>query len=988
MKPRLGDIILNRYALVSPLRNEEELQVWQTSDNILERDCQLFIVRDSRFLTDVNTIASTLALARSRKFTQVLQLQHIDDISIIITALDSGLSISDYLADNNSKERRQSKPISPINPLSYEAIRTIVAETAGIVSKMIANGITHHAISTDTVRITTNGIELADTPISPMIEDLTLLNNTQDDNSSKDLEKSSPSQESYERIATRQLSALLYSLLTRTVSKNLHDFSLSRISENVPSEFRMICKRGLCESQGADSNKNPNIIPMASIAELSALLGKYTPLRSLCAQDILLPRLEGAASVSLIPLKAEDKNSILPFPEDLVQSEDQFNDGFNSAMQQAENPDLLNYDFSSDLRDSSQNEANDDLDENSRADLSKDENDIPSMLKDESSQLSNSSSESSDDVQKNADSAYNFSKNGKNSSDLQASTVNKVTKANKNAAIGSARFGSASAGSRGAKAAKVTKSALSFASSIINSSEAASSVAPVAASETSAANMSISGFAAASTSIRKAGKTLGTLFKRNSRKNSKNKSKGKYENYNSDENNIDSSELENTNTNVDIDFHDIAAAEMANILAPTELDADDSIFPMSERNIHVIKNDDEIAQDNSEENLEDNNSNSLLNNRSNNSKQNISNTSKNKGRLKSKADDSALYDSSISSNVYDSENFDDDKNSNAQSSNEEGETFDHIPVIASSTFDFEDLLTENSRHTEPITRANAFLSEESEFTGRVPVVDNQSRFIAPGEESARALREEELEDTDMDLHTVSSLSSLPPSFEPREHAASIKKQQIRKNGEDIADAKIFVGLSTKFIAISIMLLLIIVGSFFAIHGLLSSHESSSSFNNSNPWDSENINNVPFGSRGILPEEKAKGHKVPEGHKTVNAVPAPNIPVNNTPFEIDIRQFLSKPSHQNGYGYYMHLTQPQEAYRFVISIRSSGGHGYLFANTKNDPTKGDQVAEFTFDESGTTDVKFNRPIKAQDFMLWVPANSLPNNSLYINSARIY
>lgn len=981
MKPRLGDIILNRYALVSPLRNEEELQVWQASDNILERDCQLFIVRDSRFLTDVNTIASTLALARSRKFTQVLQLQHIDDISIIITALDSGLSISDYLADNNSKERRQSKPISPINPLSYEAIRTIVAETAGIVSKMIANGITHHAISTDTVRITTNGIELADTPISPMIEDLTLLNNAKDDTSSKDLEKSSPSQESYERIATRQLSALLYSLLTRTISKNLHDFSLSRISENVPSEFRMICKRGLCESQVADSNKNPNIIPMASIAELSALLGKYTPLRSLRAQDILLPRLEGAASVSLIELKSEDKNSILPFPEDLVQSEDQFNDGFNSAIQQAENPDLLNYDFSSDLRDSSRNETNDDLNENSRKDLSKDENDIPSMLKDESSQISSSSPTSSDNKQKNAESAYNSSKNGKNSSDLQASNVNKVTKADKNTAIGSI-------GTKAAKGAKAAIGALSFASSIIKSSQAASSVAPVASSETSAANMSISGFAAASTSIRKAGKTLGTLFKRNSRKNSKNKSKEKYENYNSDENNIDSSELENTNTNVDIDFHDIAAAEMANILAPTELDADDSIFPMSERNIHVIKNDDEIAQDNSEKNLEDNNSNSSLNNRSNNSKQNISNTSRNKSRLKSKSDDSDLYDSSISNNSYDSENFSDSENANAQSSNEEGETFDHIPVIASSTFDFEDLLIQNSRHTEPIARANAFLSEESEFTGRVPVVDNQSRFIAPGEESARALREEELEDTDMDLHTVSSLSSLPPSFEPREHAASIKKQQIRKNGEDIADAKIFVGLSTKFIAISIMLLLIIVGSFFAIHGLLSSHESSSSFNNSNPWDSENINNVPFGSRGILPEEKAKGHKVPEGHKTVKAVPAPNIPVNNTPFEIDIRQFLSKPSHQNGYGYYMHLTQPQEAYRFVISIRSSGGHGYLFANTKNDPTKGDQVAEFTFDESGTTEVKFNKPIKAQDFLLWVPANSLPNNSLYINSARIY
>lgn len=102
MKPQLGDIILDRYALVSPLREEAGLQAWHASDRILARDCQLFIVRDSRFLPEVNTISSTLALSRIRKFTPVLKLHHIDDVAIIITELDSGVTLSDYMKLHSS----------------------------------------------------------------------------------------------------------------------------------------------------------------------------------------------------------------------------------------------------------------------------------------------------------------------------------------------------------------------------------------------------------------------------------------------------------------------------------------------------------------------------------------------------------------------------------------------------------------------------------------------------------------------------------------------------------------------------------------------------------------------------------------------------------------------------------------------------------------------------------------------------------------------
>ena len=76
MKPQLGDTIINRYTLVSLLRDEPGLQAWKANDRVLARDCQLFIVTDADAIPTVDAIASSLALSRNRRYTQVLQLQH------------------------------------------------------------------------------------------------------------------------------------------------------------------------------------------------------------------------------------------------------------------------------------------------------------------------------------------------------------------------------------------------------------------------------------------------------------------------------------------------------------------------------------------------------------------------------------------------------------------------------------------------------------------------------------------------------------------------------------------------------------------------------------------------------------------------------------------------------------------------------------------------------------------------------------------------
>ena len=58
------------------------------------------------------------------------------------------------------------------------------------------------------------------------------------------------------------------------------------------------------------------------------------------------------------------------------------------------------------------------------------------------------------------------------------------------------------------------------------------------------------------------------------------------------------------------------------------------------------------------------------------------------------------------------------------------------------------------------------------------------------------------------------------------------------------------------------------------------------------------------------------------------------------------------------------------------------------NATDSPSQGKQVAQFEFDDSGTTEVKFDKSVETQDIMLWVPLDSLPGNQLYIESIQVF
>lgn len=287
MKPQLGDTISNRYVLVSPLREETGLQVWKASDHVLARDCQLFIVNNRKALQDVNATASMLAISHDAHFTQVLQLQHVGEVALVITQLDAGMSLSEYLTQSSK-------------PLSFTAIRSILGEVVEALHVLQKDNLTHFSISTDTVRLTRNGIEIADAPVSIMLADTSRVQSV----------------ENQEQLAIRQVASLLYSLLTRTPSTLSTNYHLDAISPNVPMEFRVICKRGLDlkEKDGFPT------VPMATIAELEALLGDYEPLAKLNGPDIALPSADSECSIVNVPLLQILEQDAIALPDTLAET--------------------------------------------------------------------------------------------------------------------------------------------------------------------------------------------------------------------------------------------------------------------------------------------------------------------------------------------------------------------------------------------------------------------------------------------------------------------------------------------------------------------------------------------------------------------------------------------------------------------------------------------------------------------------------------------
>ncbi|MCI1241241.1 MAG: murein biosynthesis integral membrane protein MurJ [Bifidobacterium subtile] len=750
MKPELGDVVINRYTLVSLLRDEPGLQVWKANDRALARDCQLFIVNDAEAIDQVNAIASSLVLSKNPHVTPVLQLQQRDGVAIVVTQLDAGSALGEYCQGRSDRM------------LGFAAMRSILGEAAQTAQQLLAGGMERLVLDTTTIRITSQGIQLADVPFGPVMADVI----------------APPNGIHGEQLATWQLAAVLYAMLTETPSGRISGFNADHIPQDAPDEFALICKRGLHLRDEGEGHA----IPMVTLAEFSALLGDWKPVSQLTPLDLSKPAADSPASITVAPLVTGGARRLLEIPDTI----------FTSMRKR--------YDASPDVS------------------------------------------------------------------------------------------GAAGADAEGANPEAAAKTAgLTALGSGLKSLWGKGRPAPGSAGQAAGEGLDLEG-----------------------------------------------GEVP--------DFRDVAASEMAEIIAPDEPD----------------------------------------------------------------------YGTLFSSFDF-----------NAEQGN--GDDSGTGPM----QFDF------STQIMNPVGFEESPATGSFEATGRIPVIDGDGNQVAPGAESQRALAAEQAQ------RDAVAAVALPPSFTPTAHDATQPAKPLKTAGaaaaaeapnptgptgpsnptgddEDIADAPLFGRITTKVVAIVVVAIIVITALSLAMHGLLNRNSSTGGDGSqTNSWPTTDLNDVPFGDSTSSPADNPsatadaskqsaspkasspaaksaspKATKKPTQPSVITAdknarqVPAPKVPQNNTPFDIDKQEFLTNPGGQRGYAYYMHLSQPQDAYRFVIKIRSSGGTGYLRANATTNPTQGEQVAQFSFDASGTTDVKFSKPTNAQDFLLWVPFDSLPGSQLYIDSVQIY
>ncbi|WP_239457498.1 hypothetical protein [Bifidobacterium pullorum] len=284
MTPQLGDTLFNRYTLVSSLRGSTGLQAWKANDRVLARDCQVMVITVPGAVDQVDAIAASLAMSRNDRFTPVQMFERVEDCALLVMHPDAGVALTEYLEGPGR------------DILSYDAIRSIIGDVAYAMDSTHEDAL----LSTDTIRISAQGVSVADAPVKPLLADPT----------------HAPEGMGGEQLIVRQLAGVLAALLTRTPSQHFGTFSLDMLPADVPSDFRVIIARGLELKEGGRAAE-----PMMSVNELKALLGYWRTVPDLGPQDIVFPAIAGAPSIEIVALRPMDNVDLAELPASLVTSE-------------------------------------------------------------------------------------------------------------------------------------------------------------------------------------------------------------------------------------------------------------------------------------------------------------------------------------------------------------------------------------------------------------------------------------------------------------------------------------------------------------------------------------------------------------------------------------------------------------------------------------------------------------------------------------------
>ena len=258
------------------------------------------------------------------------------------------------------------------------------------------------------------------------------------------------------------------------------------------------------------------------------------------------------------------------------------------------------------------------------------------------------------------------------------------------------------------------------------------------------------------------------------------------------------------------------------------------------------------------------------------------------------------------------------------------------------------------------------------------------------------------------------IEPLPPSFTPEIRSMPVpaaysalpddEEDKDLDDEADIADTRLFGRFTTRSVVIAIAAVIVVVALVWALSTITGSRPHVSKDDGGWPV----MSNVPFPGKTDESEEAtpstngngngngqakagadAKTGKVSHADKKAGKVPDPPKPKNTTAYQSDRQLFLNKPAGLQGYGWYMHLTKPEEVSRLTIVAPQSGGHAQIYANsTAAQPNQGQPLADFSFDPSGTTQVTLHEPVTTQDLVVWVPMDGMPGNTLRFTSVQAF
>ncbi|MBI0145651.1 oligosaccharide flippase family protein [Bifidobacterium sp. M0399] len=283
---------------------------------------------------------------------------------------------------------------------------------------------------------------------------------------------------------------------------------------------------------------------------------------------------------------------------------------------------------------------------------------------------------------------------------------------------------------------------------------------------------------------------------------------------------------------------------------------------------------------------------------------------------------------------------------------------------------------------------------------------------APSKAPSQANRSFKNHDFDEEEQETTVMEPLPPSFTPEIHSMPVpvtysvlpddEQDNDLDDEADMANTRLFGRFTTRSVVIAIAAVIVVVALVWALSTITGSRSKVGKSEGGWPV----MSNVPFPGKTNESEEatpssndngddqaqagtNARKDKVSHADKKAGKVPDPPKPKNTTAYPISRQLFLNKPAGLQGYGWYMHLTQPEEVSRLTIVAPQSGGHAQIYANsTAAQPNQGQPLADFSFDASGTTQVTLREPVTTQDLVVWVPMDGMPGNTLRFTSVQAF